>query len=57
MKSSVAIFYKALSMIPAAMLVLLCVFPSTSFARAAAAKPLDPSISTNSPGGHAQRKT
>ena len=42
MKSSVAIFYKALSILPAALLVLLFVFPSAGFAQAAAAKPLDP---------------
>jgi hypothetical protein len=42
MKSSIAIFYKALSILPAALLVLLVVFPSASFAQAAAAKPLDP---------------
>jgi hypothetical protein len=42
MKSSVAIFHKALSILPAALLVLLFVFPSAGFAQAAAAKPLDP---------------
>ncbi len=42
MKSSVAIFYKALSILPAALLVLLFVFPSAGFAQSAAAKPLDP---------------
>jgi hypothetical protein len=42
MKSSVAIFYKALSILSAALLVLLFVFPSAGFAQAAAAKPLDP---------------
>ncbi len=40
MKSSIAIFYKALSIFPAALLVLLFVFPSGAFAQAA--KPLDP---------------
>jgi hypothetical protein len=40
MKSSIAIFYKALSVLPAALLVLLFVFPSGAFAQAA--KPLDP---------------
>jgi erythromycin esterase-like protein len=40
MKSSTAIFYKALSILPAALLVLLFVFPSGAFAQAA--KPLDP---------------
>ncbi len=40
MKSSIAIFYKALSILPAALLVLLFVFPSGAFAQAA--KPLDP---------------
>jgi len=42
MKSSVAIFYKALSILSAALLVLLFVFLSAGFAQAAAAKPLDP---------------
>ncbi len=42
MKSSDLIFYKALSILPAALLVLLFVFPSAGFAQAAAAKPLDP---------------
>lgn len=42
MKSLIAIFYKALSILPTAPLVLLFVFPSTGFAQAAAAKPLDP---------------
>ena len=40
MKSSIAILYKALSILPAALLVLLFVFPSVGFAQAA--KPLDP---------------
>jgi hypothetical protein len=40
MKSSIAIFYKALSILPAALLVLLFVFPLGAFAQAA--KPLDP---------------
>src|SRR5580692_3960114 len=44
MKSSVAIFYNALSIMPAAMLVLSCVFPSAGFAQSAAAKPLDPVV-------------
>ncbi len=41
MKSFIAIFYKALSILPTAPLVLLFVFPSAGFAQAAA-KPLDP---------------
>ena len=41
MKSLIAIIYKALSILPAAPLVLLFVFPSAGFAQAAA-KPLDP---------------
>jgi hypothetical protein len=40
MKSSIAIFYKALSILPAALLVPLFVFPLGAFAQAA--KPLDP---------------
>jgi hypothetical protein len=44
MKSSAAIFYKALSIMPAEMLVLLFVFPSAGFAQSAAAKPLDPVV-------------
>ena len=40
MKSSIAIFYKALSILPAALLVLLFVFPSAGFAQVA--KPADP---------------
>ncbi|HXC97043.1 MAG TPA: hypothetical protein VNU92_15185 [Edaphobacter sp.] len=42
MKSSAAIFCKTLSILPAALLVLLFVFPSAGFAQAAEAKPLDP---------------
>jgi hypothetical protein len=41
-KLALAIFYKALSILPAALLVLLFVFPSAGIAQAAAAKPLDP---------------
>jgi hypothetical protein len=41
-KSSTAIFYKALSILPAALLVLPFVFPSGAFAQAA--KPLDPVV-------------
>ena len=42
MKSSIATFYKTLSILPATLLVLLFVFPSAGFAQAATAKPLDP---------------